>query len=118
MKLTCDLAMDLVDIYTSGAASADTKSSVDEHLKTCRECRDFYRDYRSGMKIGKTKKQTPSFRIEASGVDEELISRTLTKLSKRLHKRRILTTAISVAAAVFGLAALLYDLITDYKKGR
>lgn len=118
MKITCDLAMDLVDIYSSGAASADTKNAVDEHLKTCRSCREFYKDYRSDMKKKKIEKQTPNLRFEANGVDEEVISRTLSSLSKRLRKRQVLTTTIAAATAVFGLAAFLYDLISDYRKGK
>lgn len=116
MKINCDIAMDLVDIYTSGASSDETQAAVEEHLKTCRSCRDFYSGYKADIGSKKHQKATPNLRFEASGVDEELITRSLSRLSKRLRTRQVITTTCAAIAAVLGLAAVLYDLINEYRR--
>lgn len=118
MTLNCDIAMDLVDIYSSGGASDETKASVEEHLKTCKSCREFYNDYKSIELCKKANKEPKHFRAEAVGVDEALISQSLSRLSKRLKARQLITTACAVTTALFGIGALLYDLISDYNKSK
>ena len=108
MEITCDMAKDLADIYVSGNASAETARAVEEHLGGCDECRVYYE---------KRKERTaPHFRVETSGVASELIEDNLKKLSKRLRVRRIIGAVCASAAAVVGISAVLYDLISDYRK--
>ena len=116
MKLTCGIAMDLVDIYTNGGASPITQSAVEEHLKTCPACREYYNDYKAIGICKKAEKDTPHFRIEASGVDEAFINESVSRISKRLRPRRTVSTVCGIATALIGVSALLYDLINDYKK--
>ena len=114
MKISCDVAKDMADVYTSGQASGDTNAALAEHLKTCSTCREYFKNYKSGY--GKFEKRTPNFRIEASGIDEQLLTRNLSKLSKRLRTRQMVGTVCAVVTAIFGLSVLLYEVINDYKK--
>lgn len=36
--LTCDVTSDLMILYTSGKASAETRRSIETHLQTCPAC--------------------------------------------------------------------------------
>ncbi|MBQ2151864.1 MAG: zf-HC2 domain-containing protein, partial [Clostridia bacterium] len=45
MKITCNLAMDLVDVYTNSVASEETVNIVKEHLRECPACRKYYSEY-------------------------------------------------------------------------
>ena len=96
MSVTCDIARDLADVYESGKASDETKKAVEKHLNNCSECSEYYA-YRRELK-------TPHLRIETSGADEELISKNLQRLSKRLKTRQIIGTVCAVVTAVFPAA--------------
>lgn len=39
MKLSCDIVQDLLPLYEDGVCSPDSRSAVEEHLKTCPQCR-------------------------------------------------------------------------------
>ena len=39
MKLTCDIVQDLLPLYEDGVCSPDSRTAVEEHLKTCPRCR-------------------------------------------------------------------------------
>ena len=46
MNLPCEIVMDLVALYQDGLANPVTKNSVAAHLRTCPECRQYYKQYR------------------------------------------------------------------------
>lgn len=111
MEITCDIAMDLVDIYVSGGASEDTKESVREHLKTCRECRCFYDEYRKSIINERKEKRNKVIKLETSPcLSEELLSESARKLSKRLRRRRIIIDVVSIISVLVGVASLLWDI--------
>lgn len=111
MEITCDIAMDLVDIYTSGVASGDTKAAVKEHLKTCRDCREFYDGYKKSLK---TEHKPSQVKAEMSpGLSEELLSESMRKLSKRLRTRRIVRNVTSIAAVIVSIALFVRELTSD-----
>lgn len=39
MKITCDVIEDLLPLYVEGLASDDTNFLVEEHIKTCTDCK-------------------------------------------------------------------------------
>ncbi len=45
MNLPCEIVMDLVALYQDGLANPVTKSSVAAHLRTCPDCRQYYKQY-------------------------------------------------------------------------
>ncbi len=46
MNLPCEIVMDLVALYQDGLANPVTKNSVAAHLRTCPDCRRYYKQYR------------------------------------------------------------------------
>ena len=85
MKITCNLAMDLVDVYTNSVAREETVNIVKEHLRECPACRKYYSEYKKELRDNK-----PVFKAEFSPhLSEELLTSGIERLSKRLRIRRI-----------------------------
>lgn len=107
MEITCDIAMDLAELYICGAASDESTEAVRHHLRNCPECRRFYEGYKRSIK------KEPACRVETE--DElEPSDEKLEQLSKRLRKRRIFThvansTLLTVGAVMLtvGVAVLV-----------
>jgi len=103
MKITCDVAMDLAEIYLNGTPSDDTRCAVKNHLKECKKCRDFYTDYKNELNEAK-KDVEKKITFECSPyIADEILSESLKKISKRLRKRKIVTNTIAAVTAVIGL---------------
>ncbi len=111
MEITCDIVMDLVDVYTNGVASEDTKNAVKEHLKTCKDCRRYYDEYKKSLE---SEQKNKVFVTEKSpGLNDEIISESMYKLSKRLRKRRNIRNITSGIAIVVSLVVLLKELLGE-----
>lgn len=78
MKITCDVIQDLLLAYADGLLSEDSKTLVEEHLNTCKNCSKMLET------IQKTEK------LEAGSVN------VLNKIKKKLLIKRIVTAVISV----------------------
>lgn len=75
MKLTCDIAQDLLPLYEDGVCSAGSRTAVEEHLKECRSCQN----YRSNaVYIPETEVE---IKVEA---ERKHISRSLKRAKQRL----------------------------------
>ncbi|MBQ1389092.1 MAG: hypothetical protein IIY78_05650 [Clostridia bacterium] len=108
MDISCELVRDLADVYLTGNASADTVNTVDEHLTGCDDCAKYYAKHKPH--------KSPMLKVEFSEPEEEQIAMNLSRLSKRLRMRRTIGTALTVVTAIFGLSALLYDIMDDNSK--
>lgn len=103
MEITCDIAMDLVELYTSGVASDDSKEAVKNHLKSCKECRRFYEGYKKSVK-----EPERCIKFEASpDAADEILSKSVSKISKRLRRRRIAKSITNGVMLMLGAAALV-----------
>ena len=112
MKMSCEMAMDLADVYFSGNASEDTKNAVKEHLAECSECRKFYDGYSKG------EEKCHKVLVEACpDLEDELISDSMDKISKRLRRRKIISDSVKifclVVTIVVGIASLVFDIMND-----
>lgn len=106
MEITCDIAMDLVELYTSGVASEDSREAVKKHLKGCKECRRFYEGYKKSMA-----EPDRYIRLEASpDAADEILSESVNKLSKRLRRRRIVKNITGGMLLTLGAAFLIKGL--------
>ena len=45
MSLNCDIVKDLVALYHDGVASEASEREVKDHLKECKSCREYYKQY-------------------------------------------------------------------------
>lgn len=112
MEITCDIAMDLVELYTCGAASEDSCEAVKRHLKTCKECRHFYEGYKKSVKEEK-KHPTNYIKVEATPeTTDELIAESLKKLSKRLRKRKIFSRVSNIIFLITGAAVIITGIFS------
>lgn len=119
MEITCDIAMDLVELYTCGAASEDSCEAVKNHLKTCKECRSFYEGYKKSIK--EEEKHPKSYvRIETEPeTTDELLTESVRKLSKRLRKRKIVSRVSNIIFLIICAAVVItgiFSLFDDKEK--
>lgn len=66
IRFTCEMCMDLMPLVHDGVASADSIAAVEQHIKTCPECRALYEGQRpapndSGKILQKVQKQSQIF---------------------------------------------------------
>lgn len=98
MSLNCDLVMDLVSLYHDGSVSNTTRTAVEEHLKTCAECRSFYHQYRH--LIGRQPKY--------QAIDIPDIEAKYNKLADKMYRRRnTLTLSLALYTSLAALSVLL-----------
>lgn len=108
MSIPCEVIEDLVSLYKDRAVQPKTASVVNSHLKSCPECRKYYRIYDS-----------VEYRRAASTLKPPPITTTEAKyaiLSSRLRRRRkrivagfaaigfILTGAVTILAFLLNRA--------------
>lgn len=98
MNLSCDTVLDLVSIYKDGASSEATVKAVDEHLKTCPDCRRYYRQYDSINRLLTRKTESP-----APGSEERYADFTAA-----LRRRHTIETLAVYASAAVAVAAVGY----------
>ena len=112
MKMSCEMAKDLAQVYFSDNASEKTKNAVKEHLAECSGCRSFYDGYAKG------EEKCHKVIVEACPeLEDELICDSMDKISKRLRRRKIISDSIRVfclvVTIVVGIASLVYDIMND-----
>ncbi len=107
MNTSCDIVMDLAGLYYDGTASPGSVSAVEEHLKGCPGCRQFYRHYRTMMKQVQRAE-------EAAGKKAGDFS----ALASRLRRRRALVAACLAAYSCAVAAVLVYGLLQERDKIR
>ncbi len=105
MNMSCDIVMDLVGLYHDGSASPASVSAVEEHLKECPSCRQFYRHYRTMLKQRQREE-------EAAGRKAGDFS----ALASRLRKRRTLIAACLAVYSCAVAAVLVFGLLQENKK--
>lgn len=59
----CDLVADLLPIYIDGKASEASRKFIEEHIKTCQDCRDIYEAMTADMELPKPEKRKRRFKI-------------------------------------------------------
>ena len=88
MKLSCGIVKDLLPLYEEEICSEDSKKSVEEHLKQCRECAAFYEKLHSPLEEKIAQELFP----DEMGKEEEAIAQKEEQerriIKKGLHKIR------------------------------
>ncbi|WP_313529999.1 zf-HC2 domain-containing protein [Anaerotignum sp.] len=97
MSLNCDIVMDLVALYHDGEASKTSEAAVKEHLKGCKSCREFYRQY------GVATPASQSFNFMSNG--------NYSELAKHMRVRRLWTVVAVLGYVSASLCALIMLLM-------
>ena len=95
-KISCDIILDLIELYHDGAVSDTTRSAVEEHLSECEGCKKEYDKIKTFLPI----------ESESSTGDE---FKRLMKAKKIKHR---LTTAVCCVLACLMLAGS-YNFLTQ-----
>ncbi len=99
MKISCDMAIDLIPLYKDGAASDDSRHALEEHLESCSECSRIFRRYSHDI-YGSPKRSyiepTKSLEQKYTYIANELNKRHMTNMISM-----ILALSVSVGTAVY-----------------
>lgn len=94
MNLDCNVVMDLVSLYHDEEVSFVTRLALDKHIKECKNCQEYYKDY-------KILPQKP-LAIDFSG------EQNYSKLAKKMRTRRLISLAIFLAYVSASLFAIIF----------
>jgi predicted anti-sigma-YlaC factor YlaD len=110
MMLECAVVRDLAALYTDGEASETTAAAVAAHLKNCKTCRDYYKEY--------TKSSACTGKLPVQDALSTPTAESYARLAQRLRRHERLEKggfalggfvlgALALAAFGFAAAALL-----------
>lgn len=111
MNLPCDVVMDLVGLYKDGLASKESKAAVDEHLKSCPDCRKYYKMYDS---IEKSTKNQPEPVLDMDSYFDYNYS-DVSKRLRKTHNRKLLIMSAIAGTAVVLTAVNLAKMLNKNK---
>lgn len=117
--MNCEIIMDLIPMYADKSASQETVLLVENHMKDCKCCRDFFKSCKktesksvfSGKDINKIRQKLKCAECDISSVDAEFA-----RLSSRIKKRNLRKNLICVAVAASMIAYIVIDIIGLFKK--
>ena len=92
MNMRCDTVRDLIPLCRDGIASAASRVIVEEHLKSCPACRNYYKAYIKSMKKNA---QHAGITVTMKNPDG------FAALSKRIRRRRQIYTAALLIRRAF-----------------
>lgn len=102
MNKECGIIKDLLPLYAENIASPETVEFIEEHLKTCEECRKEYEQ----MKESKA--------IEPKAIQADAVTAPLLKLRRKMRVKRIQTVAVT-AMIVIALLVSTLAVLTSHE---
>lgn len=99
MEKTCEIIKDLLPLYIDGVCSEDSKNAVEEHIKTCEDCKRELEDYRG--EITAVERQ-----------EEEVIKKISSRWKKSKTKALFSGIFIMAVIGILGIAVLCYSFTT------
>ncbi|MDE5767816.1 MAG: zf-HC2 domain-containing protein [Oscillospiraceae bacterium] len=122
MNMTCNFAKDLAELYHENLVSPETADAIRSHLKTCADCRKYYREFRalqnqkSMDKIQIFSEKNPECLPNPEFSDlSETEKRLCETLSRRLRRRRFWGMVGTSAVIGAGSVMLTIGLFLTYK---
>lgn len=100
MKIECNVIRDLIPLYKDEVCSIESKELVEEHLKQCRECREY-------MEKGDIEIQDANIAID----EKKQVADLSRKLKKMVLKKGICGMVISMM--IFLTFSFVYDRMTS-----
>ena len=108
MKNECGIIRDLLPLYAENIASDESVEFVEEHIKTCEECRE---------ELERIKEPKP---LDTNALQEETTAVPLIKLRRKMRIKRLQTVAATaflvIALLVSTFAALNAPIYFPYSK--
>ena len=100
MNSECDIIMDLAGVYFDKTAAYETNAYVNEHLKHCENCRNFYKQfsqYKSDKKIN-------------SGYEIPKWEGNYDEIAYRLKRRKRIMSLIGLAYGISMLSIVAWAI--------
>ncbi|MBQ8151366.1 MAG: zf-HC2 domain-containing protein [Firmicutes bacterium] len=109
-KITCNVIRDIMPLYVDDVLSYDSRKIFEEHIQTCKECREYHDLMKS------VAEEEPQETYEEVGKAREADKRLSEGLRRKLNVRRVITIAVTacVAAAVFAAAFYFIAINESY----
>ncbi len=106
MNMTCKIVRDLAELYQENIVSRESAEAIRTHLKTCPECRRYYREYDAveAAQFSMPVKETQNMK--------EMEARMYEQLSRKLRRRHMLrmigvSSAIGAGSIMLAIGILL-----------
>ena len=96
--MNCKIIIDLLPLYYDDVVSEESRELVDDHLKTCEECRKVLEGFQETAKTNNT------LRIEGP------LLNSFKAAKKRLHHKSVVKIAVSILCTVAVVSALTYGV--------
>jgi hypothetical protein len=111
MKLSCEIVRDLLPTYQDDICSVQSRSAVDEHLQECDDCRNYLDNMNNDF-----------IENDFGEVVEKAKYETLKKIKKKLFRKNVKITIITILSTVTTLFGLFYFIFhhqmpISYKDG-
>lgn len=103
--LTCEVVQDLLPSYVDGLTSDVSNQAVEQHLKTCENCRNLYKEMREPMN-GEDMSETNDGQKDDSKMSSEIDY--LKKIRKKNQMRILAAVLIVVIAVGIGVWSKIY----------
>lgn len=111
--MNCKVVQDLAELYAERLVSAETAQAIREHLKTCPDCRQYYRSQkRPGVSVSKTLLMTGCSHANIPSAEKEYRA-----LSNRLWKRHLWQIIGTSAALGAGSVMLAIGIVMTCRFG-
>lgn len=89
MKISCQIIQDLLPLYHDGVCSEDSKVMIEKHLQDCERCKDFLDTITN-----------ETFETDVNSNIEESRVKSLKLLKKRLLRKNIIISLLSIAGSI------------------
>ena len=95
-KISCNIIKDILPLYLDGVVSDDTRQMVEEHLRTCDQCREEAVTLKQDVVLPASK----SVRLAETKV--------VKGLKRKLFRKKFLISAVSVIITIAILAGIFF----------
>ncbi|MBR1529940.1 MAG: zf-HC2 domain-containing protein [Oscillospiraceae bacterium] len=112
MNMNCKMVTDIAELYYDNSLSPETKKAIRSHLRGCRNCREYYRQYQAIRK----QHSKPVLKLLPEDEIYETEKRLYTSLSEKLRRRRFWNIVGTSAAIGAGSVMLTIGLLLTHNQ--
>ena len=109
MKLSCEIVKDLLPLYEEELCSIDSKKSVEEHLKQCKDCQTCYQRMHNHLEVENVHKMLMDQEEEKQQTEEKERKIIKKGLHKIRHRWILSIIAILMVFPLMGVGMLTYN---------